>query len=113
MEQKYGAFTQQILVAIEQNLQHKNCLKQLEATFLKEHPNFAQHFEQEVGRTLEEYIIKQRLKQSEKLLEQKELSVKDISKAIGFNGYFEFTQLFKRFNGISPVSYRTQMLKGI
>ena len=113
MEQKSTELTKKVLLLIEENLQHQYCLAKVEDVILNDNPDYYALFTEEMGVTPDVYITKQRLKHAEKLLEQKELSLKDISKAIGLNGYFEFTQLFKRFNGMSPASYRNQMLKGI
>ena len=41
------------------------------------------------------------------------MDFKEIAKAIGINGYFEFTQLFKRLNGITPSGYRNQIFKAL
>lgn len=113
MEQNNTELMSKILLLIEENLQDQHCLAKLEDAVLTDYPNYYALFTEEMGVTPDAYIAKRRLKFAEKLLEQKELSLKDISKAIGLNGYFEFTQLFKRFNGISPASYRIQVLKGI
>ncbi|MER1958937.1 MAG: AraC family transcriptional regulator [Solibacillus sp.] len=113
MEHKNEALTKKVLLLIEENLQHPHCLAKVEDVILNNEPNYYELFTEEMGLTPDAYIIKQRLKHAEKLLEQKELSLKDISKAIGLNGYFEFTQLFKHFNGMSPASYRNQILKTI
>ncbi|WP_341321294.1 AraC family transcriptional regulator [Solibacillus sp. FSL H8-0523] len=113
MEHKNTELTKKVLLLIEENLQHPHCLAKVEDVILVNDSNYYALFTEEMGLTPDAYIIKQRLKHAEKLLEQKELSLKDISKAIGLNGYFEFTQLFKHFNGMSPASYRNQILKTI
>ena len=113
MEHENTGLTKKVLALIEENLQHPQCLTKVETVILNDEPNYYALFTEEMGVTPNAYIIKQRLKHAEKLLEQKELSFQDISKAIGLNGYFEFTQLFKHFNGMSPASYRNQMLKTI
>ena len=113
MVQQNAELMKKVVRLIEENMQHPNCLVKVEAVILTDYPDYYAMFTQEMGLTPNEYLTKQRLNYAEKLLEQKDLSLKDISKAIGLNGYFEFTQLFKRYNGMSPTSYRIQLFKAM
>lgn len=100
-----------VVILVEKYSVHGQCLALVEEIIADEYPNYNMIFQQQVGMPVNEYITKVRLHKAEGLLEDTEMDFKEISKMIGLNGYFEFTQLFKRFHGVTPVDYRNQLHK--
>ncbi|BAK15222.1 two-component system response regulator YesN [Solibacillus kalamii] len=100
-----------VVILVEKYSVHGHCLALVEEIIADEYPNYNMIFQQQVGMPVNEYITKVRLHKAEGLLEDTEMDFKEISKMIGMNGYFEFTQLFKRFHGVTPVDYRNQLHK--
>lgn len=100
-----------VVILVEKYSVHGQCLALVEEIIADEYPNYNMIFQQQVGMPVNEYITKVRLHKAEGLLEDTEMDFKEISKMIGMNGYFEFTQLFKRFHGMTPVDYRNQLYK--
>ena len=98
---------------IVKNLKNKNCLLELESQFSKQWPTYQLIFKEQVGMTVEEYVNKVRMDEAEKLLEKTTLDIKEVAKAVGINGYFEFTELFKRLIGVTPSVYRNQLIKAL
>jgi len=60
-----------------------------------------------MGTTLHKYIIKKRLNEAKKLLEQNK-SVKEIVTLIGFNDESHFIQVFKKVYGCTPRQYKAR-----
>lgn len=54
-----------------------------------------------------EHLAKKRIFESKKLLTDTELSITEISKAVGYNDCSYFCVVFKRQEGVSPADYRT------
>lgn len=54
-----------------------------------------------------EHLAKKRIYESKKLLTETELSITEISKAVGYNDCSYFCVVFKRQEGVSPADYRT------
>lgn len=102
-----------MVIFIETILQNNNCLKEIEANFSHNYPNYEVIFHTYIGLSVSEYINQARIMEAEKLLEHTTLDFKEIATRIGMNGYFEFMQLFKQVNGISPSTYRNQLLKDL
>lgn len=100
-----------VIFLIEKYIESHDCLGRVEAIILADYPNYMEIFETQVEMLPDEYIMRVRLNNAEKLLEHTEMDFKEISKAIGMNCYIEFTEVFKRFKGINPMSYRNQLLK--
>ncbi|MGN7477996.1 helix-turn-helix domain-containing protein [Solibacillus silvestris] len=103
--------TDKVVFLIERHIDSHHCLAKVEAIVLEKYPNYIAVFETQVGMPPDEYMTKVRLHKAEKLLAQTNMDFKEISKAIGMNGYFEFTEVFKRFYGMTPGGYRNQLFK--
>ena len=53
------------------------------------------------------YLTGYRISKAQKLLlEQPELSVTDIAFAVGFSSVERFSEMFKKYTGLSPLHYR-------
>ena len=83
----------------------------VEAIVLEDYPNYIEIFETQVEMSPDEYMVRVRLSNAERLLEHTEMDLIEITKAIGMNCYLEFIEFFKRFKGIDPIDYRNLLLK--
>lgn len=63
-------------------------------------------FLQTTGLSIHKYIIKQRLEESKRLLQNTELSVSQIAEQIGFQNSAYFSNYFKSVIGLTPLQYR-------
>ena len=63
-------------------------------------------FKEEKGETFINYISDKRLEKSRQLLEQTELSIKEITAEVGYNDQNYFSRIFKTKYGLSPKEYR-------
>lgn len=66
-------------------------------------------FKQEMGINLSEYIDNCRVKKSKELLRVRELKVKEVALAVGYEAAHSFTRFFKKATGLSPQEYREQL----
>lgn len=70
-------------------------------------PNYlCQLFKREVGETIVEHISRQRIEYACKLLEETDLSIYQVGEKCGFQDYFYFTRIFKRYRKMTPTQYR-------
>lgn len=67
---------------------------------------FARLFKQSTGYTPHQYIMRCRIEQAEYLLKQRNLSIVEICQQVGFQSQSHFTQLFRKYNGITPKKYQ-------
>ena len=63
-------------------------------------------FKKYAGINISEYIQKEKVEESKRLLIQTNNSVTEIAKQLNFCDQSHFTKMFKKFNGISPKHYR-------
>lgn len=70
-------------------------------------------FKKIVGMTLKQYIIKIKMEEAAFLLSDTNLSIKEISDALGYSDNHNFMKLFKRQMGMTPSEYRNSHSKRI
>ena len=63
-------------------------------------------FKEETGIGFTEYVTKVRLEESEKLLADTAMSIKEIAAAVGYPDEKYYSRLFKKSTGIKPSEYR-------
>lgn len=63
-------------------------------------------FKAQYGMTITEYIQKERMSSAELLLISTDLPLAQISKIVGYANPSRFSELFRRYYGIAPSSYR-------
>lgn len=65
-------------------------------------------FESESGDSIQEYIIKKRIRNAQQLLSNTDMSVSKISVKVGYPEYNYFFRIFKERVGLTPLQYRKQ-----
>lgn len=63
-------------------------------------------FKDIVGVTIQDYLISFRINKAKEMMKDKQLSIGDISRSIGYDNPLIFSKIFKKVNGISPSKYR-------
>ncbi len=99
------------------NYIHMNYFKKIRVEglckFVKiEHSYLYRLFISELGQSPMDYILDYKLKRAEKLLTTTELSISDISSAIGYDDRFAFSKMFSKKYGLSPLKYRNKFKTG-
>lgn len=62
-------------------------------------------FKEQTGKNFSDYLIMLRLSKAKELLEETNMSIKDISYSVGYSDPNYFSRLFKKEMGISPSEY--------
>lgn len=63
-------------------------------------------FKRETGKSFTGYLVEVRLNKAADLLQDAALTLYDVSELVGYDDYFHFSKLFKKYRGVSPVAYR-------
>lgn len=69
---------------------------------------FSTLFQQELGVSPQQYLMRYRVSCACKLLQSTDLSVGDIARSVGYTDQFNFSKAFKKVIGTSPKSYRSE-----
>lgn len=65
-------------------------------------------FQEQFGISLQSYLVQFRMNRAALLLQNKELSVSDVSRSVGYTDPFLFSKMFKKTTGLSPSAARDQ-----
>lgn len=71
---------------------------------------FSTIFSELLGIPPQEYLIKYRVNRACKLLSNKDLTISEISRSVGYDDPLGFSKIFKRIKGVSPKAYRQALL---
>lgn len=94
---------------IEENIAREVSLEEV-AELLGLNPSyFSQLFKQVTGETFVHYRISRRMERAKKLLGQSRYRITDISFEVGYADHPHFTKTFKKYTGLSPSEYRSQL----
>ena len=124
--QKCAYMLQEILINISENSLDKTNSSQFKASLKHIHSFFASKisvpylaslenlsnsryvtaFKKQMGKSPNEYIIELRLQFAKSLLDNTNISIKQVSEHVGYNDQYFFSRLFKKHIGISPQEYR-------
>lgn len=69
---------------------------------------FKHRFKEETGIPPAEYIIRRKMEQARKLMDDGTFSIKNIAYDLGFSSPAHFSTVFRQYNGCSPSGYRSK-----
>lgn len=97
---------QLIKTYIKNNLAKKITLSDLSWQLHCSTVTLTEHFKKEYGITIMEYIMKKRMEKARRLLENSELSIREVAEECGFSDNEYFSRCFKESHGVSPTSWK-------
>ncbi|MDE6971129.1 MAG: helix-turn-helix transcriptional regulator, partial [Eubacterium sp.] len=69
---------------------------------------FSKIFKEAIGRTPQAFLLNYRMTKAAELLKLTQLSVSDISKAVGYDNPLHFSRAYKNVYGVSPREWRNE-----
>lgn len=89
---------------------HKNIYSNLSIPTIAAHinysvPHLSKLFKKEVGLSINQYVMKQKIEESKRLLEFTQYDLNTISSLLHFNDVSYFIKIFKRYENMTPKDY--------
>lgn len=106
---KYSYYVGQTITMVQYDLTADLKLKTIAEKLNVNSSYLSTLFHKEVGCTLTDYINKQRIERSIRLLQASAKSIQEISSDCGFQDVNYFIKLFKKQTGFTPSRYRAQL----
>ena len=95
------------MIYINQNYAEDVTLDEISETIGFDKSYFCRIFKSAVGATFTEYLNFVRVCKAQKLLSSTEMSILEVSSAVGFSSVSYFNKLFRRYKNCSPSFYRS------
>jgi AraC-like DNA-binding protein len=95
---------------IKTHLQEEITIDKLSNLCYMSKPSFFRCFKREFGISPMDFIIRERMKMAKKLLKDINISISQASYAVGVNNLSYFFKLFKRFEGVTPNTFRKSLM---
>lgn len=93
---------------IEQNFQNAISVEDIAACCGLNRSYFGKIFHESMGKSPQDFLISYRMTKAAELLKLTDLSITDISNAVGYPNPLHFSRAFKNVYGISPRQWRYQ-----
>jgi AraC family transcriptional regulator len=95
-----------VLTYIEENLDGELRLEELAQLNSLSRYHFARSFRESLGETPYQYILRKRIQRAKSLLLAPGMAAADVAKRTGFSDASQFTRMFKKFTGATPLAWR-------
>ncbi|MBO4976283.1 MAG: helix-turn-helix transcriptional regulator [Lachnospiraceae bacterium] len=94
---------------IHAHLYEKISVKEISERLGHSSEHLCRHFISQTGLTITQYIQREKITESKKLLETTDLSISEISACLGFSSSSYFHKVFAQQTGLPPSVYRKQL----
>lgn len=71
----------------------------------------SRRFKKETGTSFIEYLVRYRVNQAKELLKDDNIICKEAAIAVGYYDYAQFSKMFKKYTGYSPIKWRKKFTK--
>lgn len=101
-------YLKEALSYIEQNFQNDISIEDIASFCGLNRTYFGKIFKKATGKTPQEFLLKYRMIKACELLKMTQLSIGEISAAVGYSNQLHFSRAFKNIYNISPREWRKQ-----
>lgn len=105
-QQQENPIIKKVLIYIEENISQEFSLEMAADAVGVSSFYLSKLFREEKGETFINFVSEKRLEKARLMLEETELSIKEITASIGYNDQNYFSRIFKNKYGLSPKEYR-------
>lgn len=106
-------YIKEALTFIEQHFQNDISVEDIADTCGLNRSYFGKIFKDAVGKSPQEFLLTYRMIKATELLKLTQLTIGDISNAVGYPNQLHFSRAFKNVYGVSPREWRNQNRLGI
>jgi AraC-like DNA-binding protein len=94
---------------IDQNLHARHGIEEMAKRVHYSTPHFLRLFRKYFGLSPMEYVMRRRMELAQRYLTDHNLRITEIARRVGYDDIFQFSRMFKRRFGVSPVAMRESL----
>ena len=100
----------EIKIDISKNLSNKISLSDYAKKYGYNTSYFSQWFKKMCGKSFVEYVISERIELAKSLIVSKpQLTLRNIASDTGYDDYYHFSKIFKKYTGLSPLEFQNNV----
>lgn len=100
-----------IMNYIDHNLIQINRLTDIANSLNYNYVYISRIFKRKFGQSIYTYYSNKKLELAKQLIEENKMSITDISEYLNYSSIYVFSRIFKKHYGVSPSTYKQQLLK--
>lgn len=104
----HNFYIREAITYIEHNFQNDISVEDIAAVCRLNRSYFGKIFKDAVGKSPQEFLLNYRMVKAAELLKLTQLSIGDISNAVGYENQLHFSRAFKNVYGVSPRDWRSK-----
>ena len=109
-EQDKISLVDEVILYLENNYMEDITVNQIAHHFYTSPASLSRIFKDHTGETLINYLIQLRLSKAKEIIEEDiEISIRQISKLVGYEDAYYFSKLFKKYYGKPPTLFQKEM----
>ena len=101
-------YIHEAIAFIDQNFQNDISVEEIADNCGLNRSYFSKIFKEAIGRTPQAFLLNYRMTKAAELLKLTQLSISDISKAVGYDNPLHFSRAYKNVYGVSPREWRNE-----
>ena len=109
---RFGGKPTQLSIAVTNYIQHHLSepirVEEMAKALFMSRPYLSAKFKNETGETLTDFILKEKTEEAKRLLRYSDKTATAIGSYLGFSSLGHFSQVFKKYTGMSPAEYRSK-----
>lgn len=112
---RFGGKPTPLTIAVTNYIQHHLSepirAEEMAKELFMSRPYLSAKFKEETGETLTDFILKEKTEEAKRLLRYSDKTATAIGSYLGFSSLGHFSQVFKKYTGLSPAEYRDKYAK--
>ena len=102
----------EVLEDIRQRYPEKLTLSDYSKKYFFNASYLSQLFKKHTRKSFVEYLVEYRMERAKEWMLTSDWSMSEIAYRVGYDDYFHFSKLFKKYNGVTPTDYRQNLRCG-
>ena len=108
-ENRNDQYVKKAIAFIHRNYSNHTSISEIARVVGLERKYFSSVFKSVLGISPQSYLIKFRINKACQLIPNKELTIGDIARSVGYTDQFLFSKVFKKLKGCSPKDFKNSM----
>ena len=110
LPKQHSRLLSQVLSDIRANIYHPLSISAIAQRLNVSISNLSHTFSKEMGQDLKTYILQEKVREAEFLLQNTDLAISEIAEKLCFSSQPHFQKTFRQFSGTTPGQYRSQFM---